>query len=65
MSIEDINIEELKSWFRERWRIDNHAKYQQYFEPWFENLTESQLMYFSKQKQNIENGSLINWITKK
>lgn len=65
MSIEGINIEELKSWLRERWRRDNHVKYQQYFEPWFENLTESQLMYFSKQKQNIENGSLINWITKK
>ncbi len=57
----DLNI---KEWLRERWRFDNHAKYQQYFEFWFENLTESQLMYFSKQKQNIENGSLTNWITK-
>ena len=57
----DLNIGE---WLRERWRRDNHAKYQQYFEPWFKNLTESQLMYFSKQKKNIENGSLTNWITK-
>lgn len=55
----------IKEWLHERWRFDNHAKYQQYFESWFENLTESQLMYFSKQKQNIENGSLTNWITKK
>ena len=54
----------IKQWLQERWRLDNHAKYQQYFEPWFKNLLHPQLVYFSKQKQNIENGSLTNWITK-
>jgi len=57
-------MEELKLWLKELWRRDNHAKYQQYFEAWFENLTKSQLYYFGKQKQHIENGSLTNWITK-
>ena len=56
--------EELKTWLRERWRRDNHAKYQQYFDSWFEHLTESQLYYFGEQKRHIENGSLTNWITK-
>jgi hypothetical protein len=57
-------MEELKCWLQERWHRDNHAKYQQYFEPWFANLTDSQLYYFGKQKHHIENGSLTNWITK-
>ena len=56
---------ELKEWLRQRWRYDNHAKYQQYFEPWFNCLTEAQIMYFKQQKKNIENGSLTNWITKR
>lgn len=55
---------ELKEWLRERWRFDNHAKYQQYFEPWFACLTESQLYYFGEQKRHIENGSLNSWIIK-
>jgi hypothetical protein len=54
----------LKYWLQERWRRDNHAKYQQYFEPWFASLTDSQLYYFGEQKRHIENGSLTNWITK-
>lgn len=54
----------LKPWLQERWRRDNHAKYQQYFEPWFENLTDSQLYYFEMQMEHIKNGSLTSWITK-
>lgn len=57
--------EKLEIWLRERWRFDNHAKYQQYFDPWFKNLTNSQLHYFWKQMKNIENGSLTNWVTKR
>ena len=57
-------IEELKIWLRERWRKDNHPKYQQYFDPWFEHLTESQIYYFNEQKKHIEAGSLTNWIIK-
>jgi uncharacterized protein YukE len=58
-------MEELKLWLKELWRRDNHAKYQQYFEASYENMTESQKIYFAQQKKNIENGSLTNWITKK
>ena len=58
-------MEELKTWLRDCWRFDNHAKYQHYFEAWFENLTESQIHYFSEQKRHIENGSLTNWITRR
>lgn len=57
--------QELKEWLRARWKRDNTAKYQQYFEAWYENMTESQKIYFAQQKKNIENGSLTNWITKK
>lgn len=54
--------EELKIWLCECWRLDNHKKYYQYFESWFENLTKSQIYYFNEQKKHIENGSLTNWI---
>lgn len=57
--------QELKEWLRAIWKRDNIAKYQQYFEAWYENMTESQKIYFAQQKKNIENGSLTNWITKK
>lgn len=57
--------DELKEWLRERWRRDNLPKYQHYFEPWYENLTDAQKHYFSRQKKNIENGSLTSWITKR
>ena len=57
--------QELKEWLRARWKRDNISKYQQYFEAWYENMTESQKIYFAQQKKNIENGSLTNWITKK
>ena len=58
-------MEDLKEWLRQRWRYDNHVRYQQYFEPWYANLTETQLYYFGEQKRHIENGSLTNWITKR
>ena len=57
--------QELKEWLRARQKRDNIAKYQQYFEAWYKNMTDSQKIYFAQQKKNIENGSLTNWITKK
>ena len=56
--------DELKIWLRERWRRDNHAKYQHYFDAWHANLTKSKLYHFGEQKRHIENGSLTDWITK-
>lgn len=60
-----VDKDELQIWLRERWRRDNIPKYQHYFEPWFANLTESQMEYFAQQKRNIDNGSLTGWITQK
>lgn len=45
----------LKEWLRERWRLDNHAKYQQYFEEWVSNILPSQIEGFEKQMYNLEN----------
>ena len=58
-------MEDLKEWLRLRWRYDNHVRYQQYFESWYANLTESQLYYFGEQKRHVENGSLTSWITRR
>ena len=57
--------DELYEWLREQWRRCNISKYQHLFEPWVNNLTDSQIYYFYKQKENIENGSLTNWITRR
>ena len=42
---------ELYEWLRERWYIDNHAKYRHLFEEWIKNITESQIEGFSKQEK--------------
>ena len=65
LSVDGFNEAELKEWLRGIWRRDNHPKYQQYFESWFDNTTDFQRRYFWKQKENIENGSLTNWITRR
>lgn len=54
-------MKNLKQWLKEQWKRDNHVKYQKYFEEWFQNITENQIQYFIKQKENIEKGSLSNW----
>ena len=37
----------LKDYLKNEWRNCNRAKYQQYFENWFNNLTQNQLLYFN------------------
>ena len=60
------NIEEsVKDYLRKMWRVSNHAKYQKYFDEWYENLTNTQIYYFNKERINIKNGSLTKWDTKK
>jgi hypothetical protein len=44
--------DELYIWLQQRWKYDNHSKYQQYFEQWIENITMSQIEGFSKQEKN-------------
>ena len=43
--------DELYIWLKERWKMDNHAKYQHYFELWVKNITPSQIEGFSKQER--------------
>lgn len=61
----DSGQDDFKEWMRNMFNRNNITKYRHYFEPWFNNLTEAQIMYFTQQKKNIENGSLTNWMTKK
>lgn len=49
---------ELEEWLRYHWRRDNHSKYQRYFEEWLKNISDDQIMYFSKQMYNEKNGVL-------
>lgn len=40
---------ELYDWLQYHWKRDNHKKYQSYFDPWIENITEGQIDGFSIQ----------------
>ena len=39
----------LKPWLAERWKKDNAPKYQKYFEEWFSNITEKQVLGYYEQ----------------
>lgn len=39
----------LKPWLAERWKKDNAPKYQKYFEEWFSNITEDQVLGYYEQ----------------
>lgn len=39
--------EDLKEWLKYRWKLDNHNKYQKYFDVWYDNLTSSQILGFT------------------
>lgn len=54
---------ELYNWLEMRFRKDNHCKYHKYFDLWISNITESQVIGFSKQMYNDVNnifGSMYN-----
>ena len=40
---------ELYNWLELRFRQDNHPKYTRYFEEWISNITDDQILGFSKQ----------------
>jgi len=42
----------LYNYLEKEWRINNHSKYQHYFQLWVENLTDNQIEYFNKFKDN-------------
>lgn len=54
--------QELYEWLQRHWKYDNHKKYQQYFEPWVQNLTPGQIEWFKWQKDHEERKA--NWVKK-
>ena len=50
--------DKLIEWLRQRWKYDNHAKYQHYFTEWVNNITQNQADSFEKQMLNLENNVL-------
>ena len=40
----------LYNWLKYQWVISNHAKYQQYFKEWVDNLTENQIIKFNEMR---------------
>jgi hypothetical protein len=41
---------ELYNWLKNRFKFDNHPKYLKYFKEWIDNITESQIEGFNKQR---------------
>jgi hypothetical protein len=41
---------QLYIWLKKRFKLDNHPKYLHYCDEWINNLTESQLEGFNKQR---------------
>lgn len=38
--------EKLKQWLKKDFEWNNHKKYRMYFDEWYSNLTENQLLYY-------------------
>lgn len=49
--------DKLYLYLKEEWRINNHRKYQKYFDEWVKNVTDIQIFYFKKQM--IKTNSII------
>lgn len=45
----------LYEWLRQEFYRSNHSKYRHLFETWVSNITEGQIIGFSKQMYNKEN----------
>lgn len=43
---------QLYDWLQFHWKRDNHNKYQKYFVEWIANITENQILGFTKQMDN-------------
>lgn len=51
--------EEMYTYLQQRFYRNNHAKYRKYFEEWVQNVTETQLMYFEKEKYHLDNNIVL------
>lgn len=48
----------LRNWLQYQWLKCNHPKYHHLFDEWVSNITESQILGFTKQMFNLENSIL-------
>lgn len=44
----------LKEYLWKEWRMNNHPKYYIYFEEWFENLTDSQKIWYKVYSKGLK-----------
>ena len=51
--------QEMYTYLQRRFYQNNHAKYRKYFEEWVRNVTETQLMYFEKEKFHLDNNVVL------
>lgn len=50
---------EMYTYLQQRFYKNNHNKYSKYFEEWVQNVTETQLMYFEKEKFRLDNNIVL------
>jgi len=49
----------MREYLRQRFNRNNHPKYHKYFEEWLNNVVDTQLMYFEKEKYRLENNVVL------
>lgn len=49
----------LCSWLEKEFYRSNHKRYHKYFKEWIDNITDSQIQYFEKQRINILTDAMI------
>lgn len=54
-----VMTKEMYTYLQQRFYRNNHVKYRKYFEEWVQNVTETQLMYFEKEKFNLDNNMIL------
>lgn len=40
--------DQLYQYLKNEWKINNHPRYQHYFDDWVKNLTKTQIYYYNK-----------------
>lgn len=42
----ETEIKDIREYLSKEWRYNVHKKYHKYFDEWFSNVTETQMLYF-------------------
>lgn len=49
----------LYNWLKKEFEFNNHKKYHKYFQEWVNNLSETQIFYFEKQRLSVINKTMV------